>query len=352
MNQGRQITPSDPKYSKEQNHAGCLNRQPAFLSVCRLGEYIAEIYLESFMQYLSDEKGLKDASVRAGKKEAERFGEYLDSEGIRNISDLLPSSYQRYLEKEAKVMGTAAFNRLKSCMRSYFRFLNSRRLISYYDSFVEETDAFMKNDTGQSPQDTGKDGEARADILDYAQLRALFEAPDDGSFTGIRDRAMLELIYSAALRAEEVLSLRVSDLDLQLNICFLRHSPFEREMAPFGSRARRALEAYLTMMKGLFTARDDVLFLNQNGQPMSRQGLWKMISKHGKNAGIDRPVSVSMLRDSFAAHLMENGADALQTAYALGLKGSSFASRLGTDQGTRSGTGGDKSFRKARELEN
>ncbi|MBO5999020.1 MAG: tyrosine-type recombinase/integrase [Lachnospiraceae bacterium] len=313
---------------------------------------MAEIYLESFMQYLSDEKGLKNASVQAGKKEAERFGEYLDNEGIRNISDLLPSSYHHYLEKEAAVMSSAAFNRLKSCMRSYFRFLSSRRLISYYDSFVEETDAFMKDEARSQQEDAQKAAEKGADILDYAELRALFEAPDDESYTGIRDRAMLELIYSAALRAEEVLSLRVSDLDLQLNICFLRHSPFEREMAPFGSRARRALEAYLTMMKGFFTARDDVLFLNQNGKPMSRQGLWKMVSKHGKNAGIERPVSVSMLRDSFAAHLMENGADAAQTAYALGLKGSSFASRLGVEQGGRKGTGLDKSIRKARELEN
>ena len=287
---------------------------------------MAEMYSDRYLAYLENEKELKRNSILAAAGEVACLEQYLDAEGTRNIRDLMPSAYHDYLVRRTQRLSASSVRRMKSCLRSYFHFLHENSLISYYETFREETDAAAENaaikaEKDASRQDTVPDGEdSGSGILNYRQLRALFEAPDDSSFGGIRDRAIMELMYSAALRPEELLQLRLSDLDLQLNICLLHQDDDTRTMAPFGDRAREALEAYMRIMKGSYTSREDILFVTRNGLPMSRQSLWKLIARHGKAAGIPFAVSAATLRRSFAAHLMDNGADPERVAAALGIR--------------------------------
>ena len=126
----------------------------------------------------------------------------------------------------------------------------------------------------------------------------------------MRDKAMLELIYATGIRVTELISLKVSDVNLKMGFVVCRDNGKER-VIPFGNQARNALINYLEHARGAMLVSDeaDTLFVNCSGQPMSRQGFWKLIKSYAMRAGIRSEITPHTLRHSFAAHLVANGAD-------------------------------------------
>ncbi len=150
---------------------------------------------------------------------------------------------------------------------------------------------------------------APPETLTHEEVVALLETPDPEHYLGLRDRALLELLYSSGLKVNELLGLNVDDL--YLNLAFLKVRGKRERMVPVTSKAVEALQEYLEKSREtrLLNPADPCLFPGRNGTRMSRVGFWVMIKKHAKRAGIQNPINARILRHSFAAHLLQNGMD-------------------------------------------
>ena len=148
------------------------------------------------------------------------------------------------------------------------------------------------------------------EILTMNEVIRLLEQPSGNSHKEIRDKAMLELLYATGIRVTELITLKVSDVNLPMSFIICRDAHKER-VIPFGKAAKEALVRYLTEAREqmIEDKSSDVLFCNFSGAPMSRQGFWKLIKFYAKKAGITADITPHTLRHSFAAHLVENGAD-------------------------------------------
>ena len=148
------------------------------------------------------------------------------------------------------------------------------------------------------------------EILTMDEVIRLLEQPSGNSHKEIRDKAMLELLYATGIRVTELITLKVSDVNLPMSFIICRDAHKER-VIPFGKAAKEALVRYLTEAREqmIEDKSSDILFCNFSGAPMSRQGFWKLIKFYAKKAGITADITPHTLRHSFAAHLVENGAD-------------------------------------------
>jgi len=148
------------------------------------------------------------------------------------------------------------------------------------------------------------------EIMTMNEAVSLLEQPTGDSPKEIRDRAMLELLYATGIRVTELITLKLSDLNMQMGYLICRDGSKER-MIPFGNKAKNAVFKYMENARNALLVEydTDVLFVNCSGQPMSRQGFWKLIKFYAKKAGIESEITPHTLRHSFAAHLVENGAD-------------------------------------------
>ena len=148
------------------------------------------------------------------------------------------------------------------------------------------------------------------EILTMDEVIRLLEQPSGNSHKEIRDKAMLELLYATGMRVTELITLKVDDVNLQMNYVDC-HDPHKDRVIPFGIEARNAIRNYMEHSRDALIANNDekTLFVNMSGEPMSRQGFWKLIKYYTKKAGIEMDITPHTLRHSFAAHLVENGAD-------------------------------------------
>ena len=140
-------------------------------------------------------------------------------------------------------------------------------------------------------------------------MAALLEQPSGDSPKELRDKAMLELLYATGIRVTELISLCLENVNLKTDCIICKDGNKER-VIPFGNKARNALIDYLEQGRPAMTGEEEtVLFVNCNGQTMSRQGFWKLLKAYAKKAGIKTEITPHTLRHSFAAHMVENGAD-------------------------------------------
>ena len=148
------------------------------------------------------------------------------------------------------------------------------------------------------------------EILSEREVTRLLEQPSGDAPKQIRDRAMMELLYATGIRVSELISLKVSDVNLTMGFIVCKDANKER-LIPFGAKAKNALMQYLNGTREIMvdSSSTDVLFANCSGEEMSRQGFWKIIKYYAKKAGIVADITPHTLRHSFAAHLVENGAD-------------------------------------------
>jgi len=148
-------------------------------------------------------------------------------------------------------------------------------------------------------------------VLSFAEVEALLAAPKLDEPLGLRDKAMLEVLYAAGLRVSELIGLRLGDLHLDAGYLRCWGKGSKERVVPLGGAADAALQRYLAQGRPrlLQDRRSDVLFVNRRGAALTRQAFWKKIKRYGKEAGIGAPLSPHVVRHSFATHLLENGAD-------------------------------------------
>jgi integrase/recombinase XerD len=147
-------------------------------------------------------------------------------------------------------------------------------------------------------------------VLTTGDIGALLTAPEEGTFRGLRDRAMLHVMYAAGLRVSEVVGLKLGDLDLRKGVVMPLGKGQKRRLVPLGEPALDALDAYLKeRAEHPRAAGTAVVFLSPRGGPLTRQAAWKLITRYARSVGIAKPSSPHKLRHSFATHLLEGGAD-------------------------------------------
>jgi len=251
------------------------NRITAFLNFCRL------------------EKGLADNSLQAYSSDLSSFSAFLgDFEAAPGAEDL-----RRYVEhlNESGLSGRSIARRLTT-LRSLFGFLLREGLI---DSDPSE---HMR---------APRQWRAIPKFLNLEEIERIIACTEDASPRGIRDRAMLQLLYAAGLRVSELCRVGMSDLNLEMGILRTTGKGNKQRLVPVGREAVKAVEDYLKdgrarLLKGRASR---FLFVTARGGCMTRQGFWKLLAAYGRKAGIFRGLTPHMLRHSFATHLLEGGAD-------------------------------------------
>ncbi len=249
-----------------------------------------------FIQYLHQEKQTSENTEVSYKRDLKKMAQYLSSQGIdsvKNVTATILNSYVLFLEKEG--MKPATISRSIASMKAFFHYLTRNGMVA------EDPAECLK-----APKIEKK----MPAVLSTEEMTLLLEQPSGSTPKELRDKAMLELLYATGIRVSELITLKVSDVNLQME--YLNCSDAHKErVIPFGSVARDALKKYLQDGRTKLIEDENVewLFTNCSGQAMSRQGFWKLIKHYGNKAGIKGEITPHTLRHSFAAHLVGNGAD-------------------------------------------
>lgn len=255
-------------------------------------------YVEMYIQYLQIVKKTSGNTVVSYRRDLDKLLTFLKNHGIDNLkrvtfTDL--NSYILFLEKEG--CATSTVSRTVSAIKSFFTYLFRERLI--------ENDPAVNL---KAPKIVRK----VPDILTIEEMDRLLSIPDD-SDKGVRDKAMLELLYATGLKVSEIIAIKLDDINIPLRyIRFVDKDKVKERIVPFGEPAQRALNIYLNMAGELIMSEKNTekyLFLNYAGEPMSRQGFWKIIKQYGEKAGFGDKITPHIFRHSFAAHMVGNGAD-------------------------------------------
>ncbi len=251
--------------------------------------------LAGYEQWLVTEKHACANTVTSYLRDIKQFLNYIEPMGIspQDVTLSLVESYQNFLLSEGK--SSATVTRSIASIKSFYFYLQS---IGEVSENPTKGLAFLKVER-KLPQ-----------VLSHKEVDKLLSMPDCREPKGIRDKAMLELLYATGIRASELTNLNVSDLNLTAGILNCASRGKER-MIPLYPAAIQALHEYIDRVRPLLISQPDngALFVNLNGQRLSRQGFWKIIKYYKEKAGIFKDITPQTLRNSFAAHLLENGAD-------------------------------------------
>ncbi len=249
-----------------------------------------------FTEYLRNEKKSSENTILSYGRDLKGFSRFMEKSGISDAAKVNRTNVMAYvyeLQKQNKAGATVSRN--IASIRSFFQYL-------LRNGYVRENPAV--------DLETPKVEKKPPEILSLEKVELLLEQPVGDEEKVIRDKAMLELMYATGIRVTELISLKVNDVNLSLE--YIRCGGERKSrIIPIGAQAKLSLRRYMEKARGAMVLREDeeTLFVNCSGKPMTRQGFWKIIKAYAKKAGIEEDITPHMLRHSFAAHLIENGAD-------------------------------------------
>ena len=252
--------------------------------------------IQQFISYLHNVRRISENTEASYRRDLAKFCAFLTEKGIKSAAAITEEDLRAYIAylKEQK-FAAATISRSIAAIKAFYHFA--------YKEGIVATDI---SDALKAPKIEKK----MPEIMTTAEVVKLLEQPDGDSPKEIRDRAMLELLYATGIRVTELITLKYSDVNLSMGFILCRDAHKER-VIPFGNEAKQALMHYMGAVRDsmLEDGRSEILFVNCSGKPMSRQGFWKLIKFYAKKAGIEEDITPHTLRHSFAAHLVENGAD-------------------------------------------
>ncbi|TVQ93162.1 MAG: tyrosine recombinase XerD [Deltaproteobacteria bacterium] len=257
-----------------------------------------ELALEGFRGWLRIDRGLSAHTVAAYLADARRFAAWLTARGHRDLLEVDHPDIVAYLvDLTDEGLGPRSRNRARTTLRQWFRYAQDHGLRQAEDPTQLTTAARTVK-----PLPT---------VLTTEQIEALLKAPADPGPLGQRDRAMIQVIYSAGLRVSELISLSRRSVDLIEGLIQVRGKGSKDRLVPLGDRAVSEIVRYVRHVRPKHDPdmRCGVLFVSKRGQGMTRQNFWDRLRRHARAAGIRGKVSPHVLRHSFATHLLEHGAD-------------------------------------------
>ena len=252
--------------------------------------------LKAFLTSARVERGLSENTLAAFGRDLGRLAAFLAERDL-SIVEATPANLQDFLDSlyGAGLAGRSV-GRYTSSVRGLYRFLLGRDAI--------------KSDPSASLGSPGR-WKTLPKCLSLAEVERLLDAPRPDTSLGMRDRAMLQLLYATGLRASELVAVKVADLDSAAGVLRTNGKGDKTRLVPVGKSALRATEKYLEKHRPAILKRrmSEYLFVTFAGPRMTRQGFWKLVKKHARAAGIVTRVTPHSLRHSFATHLLERGAD-------------------------------------------
>ncbi|CAN7268963.1 site-specific tyrosine recombinase XerD [Microbacterium maritypicum] len=255
--------------------------------------------LDAYLRHVTIERGLSAHTIAAYRRDLEGYREWLVAEGIDDTGEVTPATIDRFIAERASAEpppASTSLARLQSSVRGWHRFLAREG--------IEADDPSGRLRPPKAPRRLPK-------ALTIEQVERLLAAPSPEAPLGIRDRALLELLYATGARVSEAIDLDVDDL-AHGDVLRLRGKGSKERIVPLGSYARAAVDTYLTRVRPALAAKGRAsarLFLGARGAPLSRQSAWLVIRAAAESAQITVDVSPHTLRHSFATHLLQGGAD-------------------------------------------
>jgi integrase/recombinase XerD len=252
--------------------------------------------MQSYLTFVEMEKGLSPNTIESYKQQLRKLQKYLYQKKISH-SALSDSQVIEFIKSEAlKGISLATQSHLISALKSFYKYLVSEGKL---DSNPVSNLEFPKK------------WKVLPHYLSIQQIDALLNIPDTSTSLGIRDKAILELMYGTGLRISEVIQLKIKNIFMDDSFIRVLGKGNRERVIPLGEKAKQCLKAYWDETRtGILRSKDTQnVFLNHRGHPLSRQGLWKIIRGYGKQMGIASILTPHTLRHSFATHLVEKGAD-------------------------------------------
>ena len=253
-------------------------------------------FVLKFLDFLEKDKRLSLNTLQSYRRDIEQYITYLNEIKLQNIANTNKTTVIAYLlHLQKKGRATSTISRNLASIRSFYQYLTKNGVINADPTEELESPKVEK----KLPQ-----------ILSTKEVELLLDQPKCDDLKGFRDKAMLELLYATGIRVSELICLDVSDINLEMGFIKCNKGTRER-MIPIGSLSIQAISEYLAKSRNLLIQRNDekALFVNVNGKRLTRQGFWKIIKLYKNQAKINKDITPHTLRHSFAAHLLENGAD-------------------------------------------
>ncbi|MCR5738415.1 MAG: tyrosine recombinase [Lachnospiraceae bacterium] len=258
-------------------------------------------YLDLFTRYLGEEKKMSENTIQSYRRDLTRLESYCSDLAIDDLTEVTEHHLETYIDYlEAGEFKSSTISRNVASIHAFY---------SYLYTLHEVDEDVSKGLAGPRVE------RCDPDILTEDEVVRLLEAPQKSDPKGLRDKAMLEVMYATGIKVSELISLKVEDADLKTDMLLVNGRSI-----PLGRHARNAMIEYLENSRPVLIGEREssVLFPNYQGDEMSRQGFWKILKSYVKEAGIEKDVTPCLLRHSFAAHLIEHGADIKSVSVMLG----------------------------------
>lgn len=267
-----------------------------------------KLILNEFESFLVNDKNVSKSTLSSYKRDITGFSKYIDNLKVDLVSASRNHILSYILSMQDSGKANASVMRSIASLRSLYSFLISKGTIT-------------KNPVlGITPPKAEK---RMPQFLSHMEIDALLESPDLSTVRGLRDKAILEIMYASGLKVTEVITLNLNDIDTDLGYIKCSRGSGIR-IVPLGKPAVNAAKSYIGVARPQMACDGEkTLFVNCNGHSMSRQGLWKLIKEYADKTGIRKSITPHSLRHSFAVHLMENGADLISIQEMLGHKDAS-----------------------------
>lgn len=250
-----------------------------------------------YLHYLKVERGLSENTINSYGIDLKLFLEYLRENEIPSFKQVNKEVIVNYMQSEKNNnKANSSILRSVSSLRKFFQYLAQEKII--------EKDPMLLIDTPKKKQHLPQ-------VLTKEEVEKLLRSPNTGQVLGLRDRAMLELMYATGLRISEIINLKFEDLHLTMGTLQTLGKGHKERIVPVGDEAIKWVNRYLeeARPKLLKQKRSNYLFLNFHGNNLTRQGVWKNLKAEVRKAGIQKNITPHTLRHSFATHILENGAD-------------------------------------------
>ena len=253
-----------------------------------------EKVLKDFAQELKEDKKLSDNTLESYTRDIRKFLIYLSENNLdfKSVKKTNIIAYILYLQKAGRA--TSSISRSIASIRAFYKMLIKNNIVLKDPTLNLESPKSEK----KIPQ-----------VLSVGEIEKLLSLPNTSEPKGIRDKAMLEILYATGIRVTELINLNIQDANLEIG--FIKCNGNKERIIPMGRAAIDILKVYISEYRGKLLNKDSeqALFLNFHGERMTRQGFWKIIKHYASIANINKVITPHTLRHSFAAHLIENGAD-------------------------------------------
>lgn len=248
--------------------------------------------IENYIKDLQ-KKNLSKNTLDAYRRDMKKFKDFINSrkEDLLSVDTVTIMAFVQYLQKKERANSSIVRNLVS--IRNFYKYLIKKNIVSEDPTLGYEIPKIERN----IPK-----------ILSPEEVDKLLNSPNSSN-KGLRDKAMLELMYATGVKITELLNLDIYDINLKFNYIKCRGSKKRERIIPIGSYAVKCLKDYLDIRPIINVYNLDYLFLNLKGTQMTRQGFWKIVKKYAKISGIKKSIDSYTLRHSFAVHLLQNGAD-------------------------------------------